>query len=101
MVVRLFGRAQIETKQTQGPGHMGHTDRKRRETFSKPRRVNPYVVRDQELKIEESKPAQRKNLQLEKEAATKTWEEYVLRCYIYVSEFLWKKFLKRYNDKKR
>ena len=37
------------------------------------------MLRDQELKIEESKQTQRKNLQLEKEAAAKTQEEYVLK----------------------
>ena len=32
---------------------------KRRKNFPKPRRINPYVLRDQELKIEERKRAQR------------------------------------------
>ena len=51
---------------------MRHATKKRRKTFPKPRKIDPYVLRDQNLKIEESKRAQRKNLQLEKEAAAKT-----------------------------
>ena len=39
---------------------MGHTIRKRRKTVPKPRKISPYMLRDQELKIEVSKRAQRK-----------------------------------------
>ena len=58
----VFGKAQVKTKKTQGPGRMGHTTRKHMKTFSKPRKINPYVLCDQELKIEEIKRAQRKYL---------------------------------------
>ena len=51
------------------------TTKKRRENASVPRKTNPYVPRDQELKIEEGKRA-KTILQLEKEAAAKTREEY-------------------------
>ena len=82
----VCGKAQVETKKSQGPGRMSHTTMKRRKTFSKPRKINPYVVRDQELKIEESKRAQRiifnwKRRQQQKlKRNTKVWN---------VSNFLW------------
>ena len=77
---------------------MGHTTRKRRNNFSKPRKINPYVVRDQELKIEESKRAQRiifnwKRRQQQKlERNTKV---------LNVSKLLQKKFPKKSKNKKR
>ena len=77
---------------------MSHTTMKRRKTFSKPRKINPYVVRDQELKIEESKRAQRiffnwKRRQQQKlERNTKV---------LNVSKLLQKKFPKKSKNKKR
>ena len=70
-----FGKFRVETKKTQGSDHMGHTTKKHRKTASTQRKINPYVLRNQELKIKQGKRAKRKN-QLEKEAAAKTREEY-------------------------
>ena len=39
---------------------MGHTTKKRSKAASTPRKINPYVLRNQELKIEEGKQAKRK-----------------------------------------
>ena len=55
-----FGKFRVETKKTQGSDHMGHTTKKRRKTASTPKKINPYELRDQELKIEEGKRAKRK-----------------------------------------
>ena len=54
-----FGKFRVETKKIQGSGHMGHTTKKRRNTASTPRKINPYELRNQELKIEEGKQAKR------------------------------------------
>ena len=39
---------------------MGHTAKKGKKTASTPRKINSYKLRDQELKLEESKRAKRK-----------------------------------------
>ena len=54
-----FGKFRVETKKTQGTDHMGNTTKKRRDTASITRKMNPYELRDQELKIEEGKRAKR------------------------------------------
>jgi len=41
---------------------MGNTTKKRRGSILIPRKINPYELRDQELKIEEDKRAKRKFL---------------------------------------
>ena len=50
-----FGKFRIRTKKTQGSNHMRHTTKKRMKTATIPRKINPYELRDQELKIEEGK----------------------------------------------
>ena len=50
-----FGKFRVETKETQGSDYMEHTAKKRRKTASTPRKINPHVLRDQQLKIEEGK----------------------------------------------
>ena len=56
-----FGKFRVETKtKTQGTDHMGDTTKKRRGTAVIPRNMNPYELRDQELKIEEDERANRK-----------------------------------------
>ena len=57
-----FGKFRVETKKTQETDHMVDTTKKRRDTASIPRKINPYELRDQELKIEEGKRAKRKVL---------------------------------------
>ena len=73
-----FGKSRVETKMTQGSGHMGHTTKKRRKTASTPRKINPYVLRNQELKIEEGKRAKRKFLNWKRRQQQKL--ERILRC---------------------
>ena len=70
-----FGKLRVGTKKTQGCDHMEYTTKRGRNAASTPIKINPYVLRDQELKIEEGKQA-KKTLQLEKEVAAKTQEEY-------------------------
>ena len=94
----IFGKAQVETKKTQGPGRMGHTTRKRRKTFSKPRKINPYVLRGQELKIEDSKRAQGKIFNWKRRQRKKLERNTKV---VNVSEFLRKKFLNKSKNKKR
>ena len=55
-----FGKFRVGTKKTQGSDHMGHTTKKRRKTASTPKKIHPYMLRDQELKIEEGTRAKRK-----------------------------------------
>ena len=51
---------QAQPTKSQGPRHMGHTIRKRHTTFPRPRKMSPYMMRDQELKREATKRIQRK-----------------------------------------
>ena len=89
----IFGKVQVKTKKTQGP------TRKRRKTFSKPRKINPYVLRGQELKIEESKRAQGRIFNWKRRQELKLERNTKL---VNVSEFLRKKLLhKSKNIKKR
>ena len=55
-----FGKFRVRTKKTQGSNHMGHTTKKRMATAATPRKINPYELRDQELKMEEDKQAKSK-----------------------------------------
>ena len=57
-----FGKFKVETKKAQGTDHMGNTTKKRRGSILIPRKINPYELRVQELKIEEDKRAKRKFL---------------------------------------
>ena len=57
-----FGKFKVETKKAQGADHMGNTAKKRRGSILIPRKINPYELRDQELKIEQDKRAKRKFL---------------------------------------
>ena len=52
----------VETKKAQGTDHMSNTTKKRRGSILIPRKINPYELRVQELKIEEDKRAKRKFL---------------------------------------
>ncbi len=96
--ILVFGKAQVGSKNSQEPGRMGHTIRKRRKTLSKPRKMSPYVLHDQELKIEESKRAQRKIFNWKRRHQQKLRRNTKV---LNVSEFLWKKFRKRSKNKKR
>ena len=51
------GKFRVGTKKTHGFDHMGHTTKKRRTTTSTSKKINPYVLRNQEPKIEEAKQA--------------------------------------------
>ena len=56
-----FGKFRVGTKKTQGSDHMGHTTKKRSKTAPTPRKINPYKLRNKEMKIlEEDKQAKRK-----------------------------------------
>ena len=94
----VYGKAQVETKKSQGPDRMSHTTMKRRKTFSKPRKINPYVVRDQELKIEERKRAQRIFFNWKRRKQQKLERNTTV---LNVSKLLQKNFLKKSKNKKR
>ena len=64
----------------------------------RPRKINSYVIRDQELKIEESKQAQRKIVNWKTRQQQKLGRNIEV---LNVSEFLRKKFLKKSKNKKR
>ena len=93
-----FGKFKVETKKAQGTDHMGNTTKKRRGSIPTPRKINPYVLRDQELKMEEDKRAKRKffnwkrrqQQQLDKNAEV-----------LDVSEFLRRKVPKETRKKRR
>ena len=57
-----FGKFRVETKRTQKTDHMVDATKKHRDIVSIPRKINPYELRGQELKIEEGKRAKRKAL---------------------------------------
>ena len=57
-----FGKFKVKTKKTQGTDHMGNTTKERRGSILITRKINPYELHDQELKIEEDKRAKRKVL---------------------------------------
>ena len=68
------------------------------DNFSTPRKIHPYVLRDQELKIEESKQAQRKIFNWKRRQQQKLERNTKV---LNVSEVLRKKFLKKSKNKKR
>ena len=95
----VFREAQVESKKTQRPGHTGHITRKHRKTFPKPRKINPYVLPDQELKIEENKQAQRTIFNWKRRQQNNALRG-ILKV-LNVSELLQKKFPKKFKNKKR
>ena len=77
---------------------MGNTTKKRRGTASISRKINPYELRDQELKIEEDKRAKRKFFNWKRKQQQKLERNTEV---LDVSEFLRKKDLKEPMKKKR
>ena len=77
---------------------MVDTTKKRRETASMPRKINPYELRDQELKIEEGKRAERKFFNWKRRQQQKLEKNTEV---LDVSEFLRKKVPKETRNKKR
>jgi len=94
----VFGKAQVETKKSQGPDCMSHTTMKRKKNFPKPRKINPYFLRDQELKIEERKRAQRIFFNWKRRKQQKLERNTTV---LNVSKLLQKNFLKKSKNKKR
>ena len=92
-----FGKLRVETKKTQGSDHRGNTTKKCRETTSTPRKINPYELRDQELKIEEGKQAKRKFFNSKRRQQQKLEKSTEV---LDVSEFVRKKVLKKPRNKK-
>ena len=90
--------AQAQSKKSQGPRRMGHTIRKRRKTVPKPRKISPYMLRDQELKIEVSKRAQRKIFNWKRRQQQKLGRNTKV---LKVREFLRNKLPKKSKNKKR
>ena len=68
------------------------------ENVSKPRKINPYFLRDQELKIEENKQAQRKIFNWKRRQQQRLERDTKV---LNVSKLLRKKFLKKFENKKR
>ena len=93
-----IGNFRVETKKTQGSNHMGNTTEKRRKTVSTPRKINPYVLRNRELKIEEGKRAKRKVINWKRRQQQKLEQNTEV---LDVSEFLRKKFIKETRNKMR
>ena len=58
----MFGKFKTGTKKTQETNVAGGTTRRQRKHRPKPRTIYPFEMRNQELKIEENKGAQRKPL---------------------------------------
>ena len=77
---------------------MGNTTKNHRSNASIPRKINPYELRDQELKIEEDKQAKRKFFNWERRQQQKLEKNTEV---LDVSEFLRKKGLKEPRKKKR
>ena len=77
---------------------MGNTTKKHRGTASMPRKINPYELCDQELKIEDDKRAKRKffNRKMRQQQKPKKNTEV-----LDVSEFLRKKVPKETRNKKK
>ena len=77
---------------------MGHTTKKCRKNASTPRKMNPYELRDQELKIEEGKRAKRKFFNWKRRQQQKLDKNTEV---LHVSEFLRWKVPKKNRNKKR
>ena len=75
---------------------MGHTTKKGKKNASTPRKINPYELRDKELKIEEGKRAKRKFFNWKRRQQQKIEKNAEV---LDVSEFLWKKVLKDPRNK--
>ena len=93
-----FGKFRVKIKKTQGPNHMGHTTKKRMNTATTPRKINPYELRDQELRIEEGKRAKRTFFNWKRRQQQKLKKNTEV---LDVSELLRKKVLKEPMNKKR
>ena len=88
----------VGTKKTHESDHMGHTTKKRRTAASTSRKINPYVLRNQELKIEEGKPAKRNIFSWKRRQQQKLEKNTEV---LDVNESLRKKVLKELRNKKR
>ena len=77
---------------------MGNTIKKRRGSILIPRKINPYELCDQELKIEEDKRAKRKFLNWKRRQQQKLDKNTEV---LDVSEFLRRKVPKETRNKKR
>ena len=77
---------------------MGNTTKKRRGTILIPRKINPYELREQELKIEEDKRAKRKYLSWKRRQQQKLDKNTEV---LDVSEILRRKVPKENRNKKR
>ena len=93
-----FGKFRVETRKKQGTDHMVDTTKKRRGTTLMPRKINPYKLRDQELKIEEGKRAERKFFNWKRRQQRKVEKNTEV---LDVSEFLRKKGPNVTRNKKR
>ena len=77
---------------------MGNTTKKRRGTILIPRKINPYELRDQELKIEEDKQAKRKFFNWKRRQQQKLGKNTEV---LDINEFLRRKVPKETRNKKR
>ena len=92
-----FGKFKVDTKKTQQTSDTGGTIRRQRKHRTKPRVTDPYNTRNQELKMEESKRAQRKVFNWKRRQQQKLEKNTEV---LDVSEFLRKMFLKKPRFKK-
>ena len=92
-----FGKFRVETKKTQGTDHKGNTTKKRSGTASTTGKINPYELRDQELKTEEDKQAQRRLFYWKRRQQQKLEKNTEV---LDVSEFLRKKVQETRNKKR-
>ena len=93
-----FGKFRVETKKTQETDHMVDTNKKRRETASIPRNIDRYELRNQELKIEEGKRAERTLFNWKRRQQQKLEKNTEV---LDIGEFLRKKVPKEARNKKR
>ena len=93
-----FGKFRVRNKKTQGSNHMGRITKKRMTTAATPKKISPYELRDQELKIEEGKRAKRKIFNWKRRQQRKLEKNTEVPN---VSEFLRKKAPKESRNKRR
>ena len=93
-----FGKFKVETKKTQGTDNMDNATKRRRRSTLIPRKINPYELRNQELKIEEEKRAKRKFLNWKRRQQQKLDKNTEV---LDVSKFLRRKVPKETRNKKR
>ena len=93
-----FGKFRVDTKQTKETSGTGGTTIRRTKHRTKPRITDSYKTRNQKLKIDESKRAQRKVFNWKRRQQQKLEKNTDV---LDVSEFLRKMFLKKPRIKKR